>query len=630
MIIKAHHKDFYNKINTAFIGDKFGEKLYRYINNDTDLGKCKNCGGETKFKSFVVGFNLYCCKKCSNAATGVVRAITLKEINQKNRINYYETKKCVVCGNEFESLKFRKQKCCNAKCSGIYVASRPNRVNKIKKTKLEKYGDAAYVNAEKAKQTCLERYGVDNVFKFRNIKALIKEVNVEKYGTEFPSQVKEVKEKIKDTNIRKYGVENPSKLASTKNKIKETFTKNYGVSNIFKHKETMQSVYDENIKKYGTKIPINGIMLKSSMLTKMKKVLYESIIDRLINKSDCIPLFTVDEYVSTDKINKYKFQCKKCNTEFYDHIDGGHLPRCLGCDPLITIGESKAEKEVVDYIKSLVGENTVIENDRSILDGLELDVYIPQKNIAVEYNGLYWHGEKNGGKSKKYHLNKTELCYKKGIKLIHIFENEWTHKKDIVKSKLKHLLQENTDKSIYARKCVIMETKNTKEFLNKNHIQGDSPSAVKIGAFYKNELVAVMTLGKRRVALGKKTPVKDEYELLRFATSCRIVGIGSKLLHYFIEKYKPAKITTYADKRYSVGNLYEKIGFIKKHDTDPNYWYFVDGTDKLWHRFNFRKDQLSKKLDIFDNTLSEWENMKLNGYDRIWDCGNISYEWIKK
>jgi len=138
-----------------------------------------------------------------------------------------------------------------------------------------------------------------------------------------------------------------------------------------------------------------------------------------------------------------------------------------------------------------------------------------------------------------------------------------------------------------------------------------------------------MTFGKRRISLGKKSSIKDEYELLRFATNTKIVGIASKLLNYFIKTYNPIKITTYADKRYSIGNLYEKIKFMKKSDSSPNYWYFIDGGNKIWHRFSFRKDQLYKKLPIFDQNLSEWENMKNNGYDRIWDCGNILYEWNK-
>jgi hypothetical protein len=185
------------------------------------------------------------------------------------------------------------------------------------------------------------------------------------------------------------------------------------------------------------------------------------------------------------------------------------------------------------------------------------------------------------------------------------------------------------ERALYARNCEIREITNCREFLNTNHIQGDSPSSIKLGAFHNNELVAVMTTGKRRLALGKKSSITGEYELLRFATSKRVVGIASKLLQHFIRVYNPVKITTYADQRYSVGNLYASIGFKQIHITQPNYWYFLNGTDKRHHRFNFRKNELDKKLATFDPQLTEWENMKLNGYDRIWDCGSILYEWTK-
>jgi len=332
-IIKARDKKFYNTINDRYTGDKFGEKLYQYIYSNT--GQCKNCGNKTKFKSFTTGYTEYCSKKCSNIVTSFKRSETVIENNRNNRHVHYETKKCLVCQNDFESLKSRKQKCCSAKCSGVYVSSQPNRIEKIKETKLQKYGSETYVNPEKAKKTCLKRYGVDNIFKFRDIKELIKEINLNKYGTEYSSQSDEIKDKIKNTNLKKYGVENPSKLESVKDKVKHTFIKNYGVDNVFKHKETMQEVYSENIKKYGSKIPVNGEMLKSSMLKKLKETLYKSIIERLIKKSECIPLFTLEEYISTEKKNEYKFKCKKCDDIFYNHIDGGHLPRCLKCNPYI-------------------------------------------------------------------------------------------------------------------------------------------------------------------------------------------------------------------------------------------------------------------------------------------------------
>jgi len=622
-IIKARHKSFYETINIQYNGNTFGEKLYQHIHG---AGKCKQCNKETKFKSFLVGYTEYCSKKCSNRSTANQRSQTMIEKNKQTRHHYYETKKCLVCNNEFESLIFRKQKCCDAKCSGVYVASQPDRIDKIKQTKLKKYGNSAYVNAEKAKQTCLEKYGVDNVFKYKQIVDKAKATNIEKYGVDCFFQSENFQQKSEASNIEKYGVPNASQSDEIKDKVKETFQKNYGVDNIFQHKETMDNVYEENIQKYGTKIPVNGPELKKKMMITLKKTLYISIIKRINEKSNCIACFELDDYIDTNKQNKYKFQCKKCDDIFEDHIDGGHLPRCLKCEPYIA-GFSLNEREIGEYVKSLVGVDNVVENNRDILDGLELDVYIPYKKVAIEYNGLFWHSESNGGKSRKYHLNKTDICNKKGIRLIHIFEDEWVYRKQIVKDKLRHILCENHEKSIYARKCKLTEIRDCEYFLNNNHVQGNCPASIKFGAYYNNELVAVMTFGKRRVAMGKKSSMDGEYELLRFATNKRIVGIASKLFDAFVKIYKPKKVVTYADKRYSVGNLYEKMKFERSKDTDPNYWYFRVGEDIRFHRFGFAKHTLEKKLKHFDKSLSEWENMKLNGYDRIWDCGHILYEY---
>jgi hypothetical protein len=629
MIIKAHHKDLYDNVNKNYCGEKFGEKLYRYINKDiTNLGKCKNCGKDTKFKSFIVGFTEYCCKKCSNISTACARSVTQKENSKKNHHLYFETKKCLICSKKFETYKFRKQKCCSAKCSGIYVASKPNRIKKIKKTKLEKYGSETYVNPDKARKTCFEKYGVDNVFKSPEIIQKIKETNLKKYGVEYIFQSDEIKNKIKETNLKKYGNEIASQSEIIKEKTKQSIIEKYGVDNVFKNENIKNKIYSTNIKKYGTKIPVNSDNYKEIVVN---KILVSSYNRNKIRHQDNVDfLFSLEEFKGIDKEFIYKFKCKKCEDTFEDHMDGNGHPRCLKCNPLIIIGISNAEKEISDYIKELIGNDKVVENSRAIINGLELDIYIPHKNIAIEYDGLYWHGEKGGGKDKNYHLNKTKLCNEKGIKLIHIFEDEWMYKKDIVKNKLKYILCENTEKPIYARKCIIKEINDCSDFLNKNHIQGNCPASIKLGAFYKEELVGVITFGKRRVAMGKKSSMDGEYELLRFATSKKVTGIASKLLQYFIKNYIPTKIVTYADKRYSVGNLYEKIGFKKINESAPNYWYFKDGGTELWHRFNFRKDTLSKKLSNFDANLSEWENMKNNGYDRIWDCGNIVYEWLNK
>jgi very-short-patch-repair endonuclease len=269
------------------------------------------------------------------------------------------------------------------------------------------------------------------------------------------------------------------------------------------------------------------------------------------------------------------------------------------------------------------------ENTRSLIPPLELDFYLPDHNIAIEINGIYWHSELRG-KDKNYHLNKTTLCKEKGIKLLHINENEFINSPRIVISKLKSILNISKRK-IHGRNCEVREidTKLKSKFLNKYHLQGNDKASVKLGLFYKDRLVSVMTFCKRRIAMGKKSSEEGEYELSRYCGNFNFYAIGgaSKMMKYFERNYKPSKIVTYADKRWSTGDLYFKLGFTHTHDSKPNYWYFQK-SDKLYHRFNFRKSELPKKLEAFDPNKTEWQNMKDNGWDRIWDCGNMVFELI--
>jgi len=186
----------------------------------------------------------------------------------------------------------------------------------------------------------------------------------------------------------------------------------------------------------------------------------------------------------------------------------------------------------------------------------------------------------------------------------------------------------NESDKIYARKCDIREIspKEKNKFLNEFHIQGEDKLKIKLGAFYNDQLVGVMTFGSLRIALGSIN--ENEFELIRFATSCQIIGLASKMLKYFVKIYKPDKIISFADRRwtFSKDNLYEKLGFKKISNGNPNYWYIDKNNGQRIHRFNFRKNILEEKLDFFDKNLTEWENMQLNSFDRIWDCGNLKYE----
>lgn len=354
------------------------------------------------------------------------------------------------------------------------------------------------------------------------------------------------------------------------------------------------------------------------------------------------PLKSNDEFINQcidrhgDKFDYSKTQYTKSTNEVTitcpKHGDFKKIARDFinasphGC-PMCAHTTSDFEINIRKYLQKF--DIKLETRTKKVIAPQELDIYCPEKKIAVECDGIYWHSELQG-KGKGYHLNKTNLCSDKGIRLIHIFENEFIYKDKIVKSRLKNIFNLNKYK-IFARKCRVEEvdSKTKDKFLDKYHIQGNDRSLIKLGLFYKSRLVAVMTFCKNRKALGK-SHINGEWELSRFATIANfsIVGGAGKLLKYFEKKWQPIKITSYADKRWSEGGLYFKLGFNKARDSKPNYWYFKGYKSQLTHRFVFRKSELSKKLDKFNPNKTEWRNMKENGWNRIWDCGNLVFEKI--
>ena len=298
------------------------------------------------------------------------------------------------------------------------------------------------------------------------------------------------------------------------------------------------------------------------------------------------------------------------------HFKCDGCPTCKG-----ELSVSKQELDLVEYLKTIY-DGVINLNDRQIINPLELDMYLPFDNIAIEYDGLYWHSSRKI--DKNYHLNKTKLCENKGVKLIHIFEDEWIYKTDIVKSRLKSVLGIIENK-IYARKCKIKEVSfnDCKLFLEKNHIQGNVNSKYRYGLYYNDELVSLMTFGHKRKNLGSKSE-EGSYELLRFCNKLNtsVIGGASKLLKHFIKIYNPKEIISYCDRRWSQGNLYEKLGFSKIHYSKPSYFYVKN--DKRYNRFNFRKDILVR--EGYDADKTEHEIMKERCIYRIYDCGTILYK----
>ena len=328
--------------------------------------------------------------------------------------------------------------------------------------------------------------------------------------------------------------------------------------------------------------------------------------------------FCFDKTVYTKSNEKVTITCLECGRDF-DIEANSFLSGKHGC-PYHNCNASTKEKEISEFLTSIGVEN--ITNDRKVLDGHELDIYVPKCNVAVEFDGIFWHNELYKG--ERYHLDKTNKCNEKGIRLIHIFEDEWIYKKEIWKSMLRNIFGK-TENRIFARKCEIREVDSQTAclFLEDNHIQGKCGSSIRYGLYYNDELVSLMTFGKTRHFIGNGS---HEYELLRFCNklNTNVVGGASKLFKHFVDTNKPNNIVSYADRRWSNGRLYDVLGFTLYNVSDPNYYYVID--NKRRNRFNFRKSVLVEKYEC-PNDMSEREFCKSKGWWRIYDCGAFCYEW---
>jgi hypothetical protein len=479
-----------------------------------------------------------------------------------------------------------------------------------------KYDGKSQVNFKSFKDGYYQYSIVSYVGKSSEIKQKIQNTNFEKYGVSSYTQTEGFKEKAKRSWIEKYGVDNPSKSKEVIQKKVQTCRDNYGVMWPQQSKNVRDKSVITNLQRYGEVNPMKSDNVRKRTSETRLGVEYDRFFNNPLFSEKMTPLFTVSEYVGIDV--EYPFMCKRCNMEFTDILRGGKIPRCYNCYPNANV--SVAETELADYIEFTLGV-PINRNDKTVLVGKEIDIYIPSMKIGIEFNGLYYHSELSGGKGMYYHLNKTDKCAELGIRLIHIFEDEWLDMKDIVKNRLKILLGK-VDKKIYARNCVVseIEPNEASEFINKTHIQQNVPSMVKLGLFNGGELVGVMTFSKRKIF-----KADSGWELVRFSTSDLVVGGFGKLLRYFEVNYNPKSIVSYALRRWLSleSNVYIKTGFILETVGYPGFFYTKSG--HRYNRIGFQKHKLKDKLKQFDMNLTEWQNMQLNGYDRIWDCGSAKY-----
>ena len=286
---------------------------------------------------------------------------------------------------------------------------------------------------------------------------------------------------------------------------------------------------------------------------------------------------------------------------------------------------SRYENDIVNYLTNR-GITNIITSDRKIIAPQELDIYIPEKKLAIEFNGNYWHSEET--KDKYYHQQKTIACAKKGIHLIHIFEYEWKAKYDNIIDIIDSTLKICTAK-IYARNTIIkeVETEDAKTFLNTHHLQGYAPASINIGCYYNNELIGLMTFGKPRFN------TNYQYELIRYCWKSHTTVIGGmeKMFKYFLNNYNVQSIITYCDISKFTGNTYIKLGFnpLEQAITQPGYVWYDHINNNILTRYKTQKAHLLELgLGIYGDT--EDEIMHNLGYYKIYNSGNITMEWRKE
>ena len=509
------------------------------------------------------------------------------------------------------------------------------------------------------KQTNLKKYGCEYVLQSKDVINKRYETNLQKYGAEIPSKNKDVIEKMKQTNLQKYGCESVLQNKFVMEKKNNTMLDRYGVVSALQNEELKKKAIDTTQRKYGTdsyfktdEFKINREILSLQKYGTPSPMQSDVIKNRI--KRENIERYGVDTYLKTDEFKEKSKATKLKNRtlpfykkELYDvfisydafknwvsenfnetptardisnkigYNEGNVLKRVheLNAEKLINMNShiSSYEKEITNMLKNWGVSNIELSN-RTILDGKEIDIYLPAYKIGIEFNGNFWHSDFK--LENTYHQEKSLLAESKGVFLYHIFEYEWYNNKEKIKNHLKDILNINI-KTLYARKCVLKEISNKEktEFLKENHLQGNDKSSIFIGLYYNNELMTVMTFGKARYSQ------KASYELFRYCTKAgyRVIGGASKMFKYFVDKYLniiDTTVVSYCNISKSQGKIYSTLGFASGKISDPNYIWWNPSTKEV-------------KTKYTTKVKNEASTMHKNGFFKICDAGNRVWTFTK-
>ncbi len=508
-------------------------------------------------------------------------------------------------------------------------------------TSTKKYGVKNPAQSKEIRETLRNNYLQKSEEEKEKIKEKRKETNQKLFGTDYFNQSQERIEyckkhwknnieKGKETCKERYGVESYSKTIEFREKFSEFQNSEKGKIARQKARESWDKKTEKEKKEISKKAKEKHFQnLKEEKenleITTDLKLFSLKEISEFLDRDFATLLNFVKE--SNLRIVKGKYRSYLSEKDF-EFVKKDYEKRKIQ-------GTSSKEKSVLDFVKSIYN-GEIIENSKKILGKKELDIFLPEKNLAIEFNGLFWHSdidmrnyhnvptEEEKEFTKYRHLKKTELCEEKGIHLIHIFEDDWDFKREIIEDILKQSLG-ICDKKIFARKCTLQKINadTYKRFLEENHLQGYSPADLKLGLFYENELVEL-------IGVNTKGTHSKEPELVRLCskTGVNVIGGFSKLLKHT----ELSHLVSYIDRATFSGGGYEKAGFTKIKENPPVYFYVKPGKYEKIPRYVFMRKHIEEKfkkgeLKYWNPNETEEINMYKNGFGRIWNCGTIKVEW---
>ncbi len=484
---------------------------------------------------------------------------------------------------------------------------------------------------EKAKQTNLKKYGSEHANQNQEIARRISEgrkkaqskitnTNLDKYGVENPFQSEEIKSKIRQTNLKKYGHEHAMQSDEIKEKTKQTNRDRHGVDNPMQVAKIHDQAVQTNIDRYGYPYPMQN--------PEVQVFAQEKFADTVkIDESGYYKLINV---LRGDQFWKRMKQCDATLQELCDEFDVDYRSATsrLLFDEFrdkyykhYAFPRQQQQKQVKELIESYGMK--VIFNDRKTIAPLELDIFIPEKKFAIEFNGNYWHSEAclNSEDAKYKHITKTRKCQQNGIRLFHVFEHQWQTRQSQILNFIKSILGVNAVK-IPARKCTVTNDE-CRQFFDDNHIQGYGARTIKFfNLVYDGQIVASMTASKHHrqntdagVIILNRLCFKDGFNLQ---------GGSSKLFRRLVEWARAEgynKILSWSDNCWTEGKVYEVLDFVMEQEYAPDYFYW----DVKKHQVVSKQSQQKKKTGCPDG-MTEREWCIERGLYRTWDCGKK--KWV--